>query len=129
MGKRVLVVEDVEDTRDLMRVLIEGYGYAVVEAPGPYEAIEKATQYQPDLILMDIGLPLMDGLTAAELIGGIDSLKHIPIVVVTAYHDVRARALRAGCTGVLYKPVDPPELKQVLERHLEPPSPINQIAV
>jgi CheY-like chemotaxis protein len=118
MEKRVLVVEDLEDTREFMRFMIEGYGYTVLEAPGPYEAIEKATQFRPDLILMDIGLPLMDGLTAAELISGMEALKHIPIVVVTAYHDVRARALRAGCTGVLYKPIEPPQLKQVLEQHL-----------
>jgi CheY-like chemotaxis protein len=112
------VVEDFDDTREMMRLMIEGYGYRVLESPGPYEAIEKAQIFQPDLILMDIGLPLMDGLTAAELIGGMETLKHIPIVVVTAYHDVRARALRAGCTGVLYKPVDPPALKQVLDQHL-----------
>lgn len=118
MGKWVLVVEDLADTREMMRLLIEGCGYSVLEAPGPYEAIAKAQEFQPDLILMDIGLPLMDGLTAAELISGMDGLKHIPIVVVTAYHDVRARALQAGCSGVLYKPVDPPQLKQVLETHL-----------
>ena len=118
MEKTVLVVEDLADSREVMRFLIEGYGYGVLEAPGPYEAIAKAQEFQPDLILMDIGLPLMDGLTVAELISGMENLKHIPIIVVTAYHDVRARAMRAGCSGVLYKPVDPPKLKKVLDTHL-----------
>ena len=119
MAKRVLVVEDYEDTREMMRLMIEHYGYYVLEASGPYEAIEKAAQYHPDLILMDIGLPLMDGLSTAEVINGMESLANIPIVAVTAYHDVRPQVMKAGCMGVLYKPVDPPQLKQILETHLE----------
>jgi len=70
MVKRVLVVEDYDDTREMMRIMIEKYGYSVLEASGPYEAIEKASEFHPDLILMDIGLPLMDGLTTAEAIIG-----------------------------------------------------------
>jgi len=119
MAKRVLVVEDYEDTREMMRLMIEHYGYYVLEAAGPYEAIEKAAQYHPDLILMYIGLPLMDGLSTAEVINGMENLADIPIVAVTAYHDVRPQVMKAGCSGVLYKPVDPPELKQILETHLE----------
>jgi len=71
------------------------------------------------LILMDIGLPLMDGLSTAEVINGNNKLADIPIVAVTAYHDVRAQALKAGCDGVLYKPVDPLKLKKVLDAHLD----------
>lgn len=118
MAKRVLVVEDYEDTREMMRLMIEHYGYSVLEAAGPYDAIEKAAQYHPDLILMDIGLPLMDGLSTAEAINGTESLSDIPIIAVTAYRDVRAQVLKAGCTGVLYKPVDPSKLKKVLDTHL-----------
>src|SRR5215470_3975372 len=118
MVKSVLVVEDYDDTREMMRIMIENCGYSVLEAAGPYEAIEKAAEFHPDLILMDIGLPLMDGLTTAEEIIGTESTADIPIVAVTAYHDVKSQVLKAGCTGVLYKPVDPPQLKQVLDTHL-----------
>ena len=118
MIKSVLVVEDYEDTRDMMRLMIEQHGYTVLEAAGPYEAIEKAKQFHPDLILMDIGLPLMDGLSTAEVINRNAELEEIPIIAVTAYHDVRAQALKAGCSGVLYKPVDPSKLKNVLDHHL-----------
>jgi two-component system cell cycle response regulator DivK len=118
MAKRVLVVEDYEDTREMMRLMIEQHGYAVLEAAGPYEAIEKATEFHPDLILMDIGLPLMDGLSTAEVINGNEGLADIPIVAVTAYHDVKSQVMKAGCTGVLYKPVDPTKLKLVLDTHL-----------
>lgn len=118
MAKKVLVVEDYEDTREMMRLMIEQCGYSVLEAAGPYEAIEKATQYHPDLILMDIGLPLMDGLSTAEAINADKGLADIPIVAVTAYHDVKPQVLKAGCAGVLYKPVDPTKLKSVLDTHL-----------
>jgi len=119
MAKRVLVVEDYDDTRRMMRLMIENYGYAVLEAAGPYEAIEKAAEFHPDLILMDIGLPLMDGLTTAEAIMGEERTADIPIVAVTAYDDVKSQVIKAGCSGVLYKPVDPPKLKQVLDHHLQ----------
>jgi len=119
MAKSVLVVEDYEDTREMMRLMIEQHGYSVLEASGPYEAIDKAAEFHPDLILMDIGLPLMDGLSTAEVINGNNKLADIPIVAVTAYHDVRAQALKAGCDGVLYKPVDPLKLKRVLDAHLD----------
>jgi len=119
MAKSVLVVEDYDDTREMMRIMIENYGYSVLEASGPYEAIEKANEFHPDLILMDIGLPLMDGLSTAEAIIAKDDLADIPIVAVTAYHDVKSQVMKAGCMGVLYKPVDPPLLKQVLDRHLQ----------
>jgi len=118
MVKRVLVVEDYDDTREMMRIMIENYGYSVLEASGPYEAIEKASEFHPDLILMDIGLPLMDGLSTAEAIIGKEGTADIPIVAVTAYHDVRYQVMKAGCLDVLYKPVDLPKLKQVLDDHL-----------
>lgn len=118
MGKKVLIVEDYKDTRDLMRFMIEGYGHSVIEAASPYEAIEKAMEFHPDLILMDIGLPLMDGLSTAEVINAEKGLSDIPIVAVTAFRDINAQAMKAGCSGVLYKPVEPPKLKKLLDAHL-----------
>jgi CheY-like chemotaxis protein len=118
MQKKVLLVEDYEDSRIMMRHMIEQEGYSVIEAAGAYEAIEKAEQYHPDLILMDIGLPLLDGLSTATIIKGIKTLVGIPIVVVTAYRDVNDQARDAGCSGVIYKPIELLELKNILDFHL-----------
>lgn len=118
MQKKVLLVEDYEDSRIMMRHMIEQEGYSVIEAAGAYEAIEKAEQFHPDLILMDIGLPLLDGLTTATIIKGIKNLGGVPIVVVTAYRDVSEQARDAGCAGVIYKPIDLSALKTILDFHL-----------
>ena len=119
MGKRVLLVEDVEDARVMMRIMIEKQGISVIEAAGAYEAIEKAEEYQPDLILMDIGLPLLDGLSTATLIRRLKDLDNTPIVAVTAYRDILEQAKKAGCSDVLYKPVDQPALAEMLSKHLD----------
>ncbi len=118
MPKTVLLVEDFEDSRLLMRYMIEQEGHAVIEAAGAYEAIEKAKQYHPDLIFMDIGLPLLDGLSTASIIKGLKGMDRVPIVVVTGYHDVSDQARNAGCSGVIYKPIDQPVLKNILDFHL-----------
>ena len=68
MKKKVLVVEDYEDTRLMLKFMIEKFGYNVLVASGPYEAIDMAEEFLPDLILMDIGMPLLDGLSVAQLI-------------------------------------------------------------
>ena len=119
MQKRVLLVEDVEDARLMMRLMIEKHGVSVIEAAGAYEAIEKAEEYQPDLILMDIGLPLLDGLSTATLIKRLKALDKTPIVAVTAYRDILDQAKKAGCCDVLYKPVEQPALAEILTRHLD----------
>lgn len=117
--KSVLLVEDVEDARVMMRLMIEKQGVYVIEAAGAYEAIAKAEEFTPDLILMDIGLPLLDGLSVANVIRRIKNLDKTPIVAVTAYRDILDRAQKAGCCDVLYKPIDQPALNALLERHLE----------
>lgn len=119
MPKRVLLVEDVEDARVMMRLMIEKEGISVIEAAGAYEAIEKAEEHHPDLILMDIGLPLLDGLSTASLIRKLKDLDQIPIVAVTAYRDILEQAKKAGCSDVLYKPIDKPSLIGLLKKHLD----------
>lgn len=118
MQKTVLVVEDVEDSRAMIRLMIEQHGASVIEAAGAYEAIEKAEEFQPDLILMDIGLPLLDGLSTASLIKKLKDLDTTPIVAVTAYRDILEQAKKAGCSDVLYKPIDQPALNDLLNKHL-----------
>ena len=103
--KTVLVVEDFDDVRDAMKILVELQGYEVVTASDGREAVEKARQYHPDLILMDIAMPLVDGIEATRQIKSDSSVAGIPIVAVTSfsrqYHD---EALEAGCSCVLEKP-------------------------
>jgi len=118
--KSILVVDDHEDIRAMMRLTIENFGYTVIEAAGPYDAIEKAQKFQPDLILMDIGLPLLDGLSTAKLIIDLEHCGQIPIVAVTAYRDIRDQASKAGCVDVLYKPIEPERLEQILHQQLDP---------
>ncbi len=117
MKKRVLIVEDYEDTRTLLRFMIEKFGYSVIEAAGPYEAIDKADEFMPDLILMDIGMPLLDGLSVAQLIQDKKTDRLIPIIAVTAYSDIKDEALKAGCSDVIYKPVQPDRLREVLDHY------------
>ena len=116
--KSILVVDDQEDVRAMMKIAIENFGYNVIVAGGPFDAIEKAEEFRPHLILMDIGLPLLDGLSAAQMIGDIDGCGEIPIVVLTAYSDIRDQAVKAGCVDVLYKPVEFEKLKVILDSHL-----------
>jgi CheY-like chemotaxis protein len=118
MKKCVLVVEDYEDTRILLKFMVEKFGYSVIEASGPYDAIDKAAEFLPDLILMDIGMPLLDGLSVAQLIHDEKTNRLVPIIAVTAFSDIKAEAMKAGCADVIYKPVHPDELREVLERYV-----------
>ncbi len=117
MKKRVLIVEDYEDTRVLLKFMIEKLGYSVIEASGPYEAIDKAAEFLPDLILMDIGMPLLDGLSVAQLIHDRKTNRLVPIIAVTAFSDIKAEALKAGCADVIYKPVQADKLREMLEQY------------
>ena len=107
MRKRVLVAEDFIDNRRLLKFLLEKCGYDVLEAENGFEAVKLAASARPDLILMDIAMPVMDGIQATQAIRKQDDLKEIPIVAVTAYGDFyRERALEAGCNDVIQKPVE-----------------------
>jgi CheY-like chemotaxis protein len=104
----VLVVEDDEDSRYLVRLALEARGYRICEAENGDEAIVVAHREQPNAILMDISMPLMNGLTAAARIREHENFRTIPIVAVTAHHDtdLRADALACGFTAYVTKPVD-----------------------
>ena len=113
----ILVVEDFEDNRFMMRRLLEMSGYQVVEAVNGQEAIEVARREQPDLILMDLSLPLLDGLAATRHIREQQPLRAVPIVAVSAHDtaDFHAEALAAGCDEYITKPIDFEQLESLLD--------------
>ncbi len=117
-GKTVLVVEDFEDNRFMMRRLLEMSGYRVVEAVNGQQAVEAAAAERPDLILMDLSLPVLDGLAATRRIREQDGLGRVPIVAVSAHDsaDFHAEALAAGCNEYVTKPIDFDQLVQLLDR-------------
>jgi CheY-like chemotaxis protein len=115
----ILVAEDYADVRMMMKILLEVHGYTVVEASDGYEAVEMARLHNPDLILLDLAMPSMDGLEAVSAIRKLDEFADVPIVAVTAYGDIyHDRAIEAGCTAVVAKPLDFDTLKPLVERYL-----------
>ena len=117
-AKTVLVVEDFEDNRFMMRRLLEMSGYRVIEAVNGQEAVDKAYAERPDLILMDLSLPHLDGLAATRRIRAYDGLGQVPIVAVSAHDtaDFHADALAAGCNEYVTKPIDFDQLEHLLSR-------------
>ena len=119
MQKTILIVEDYEDARDLMKFLIESYGYDVIEAADGLEAIASFKALIPDLILMDISMPVMDGLTATKAIRKFEGEVKIPIIAVTAHGNLfYERAIEAGCNDLVIKPVDFDSLEPLLNQYL-----------
>lgn len=120
MGRTVLIVEDYEDSRFFMKFIVEGYGYQVIEASNGFEAIESLKNNIPDLILMDIAMPVMDGLTAAKTIRTIKWAAKIPIIAITAHgKQLYGIAIEAGCNDLISKPVDFDLLESVLSQYLK----------
>ena len=121
MQRTVLVVEDFEDNRFMMRRLLEMSGYRVVEAENGEQAIERARDERPDLILMDLSLPVLDGLAATRGIRQQKEQRDIPIIAVSAHDtaDFHAEALAAGCNEYVTKPIDFDELENLLARLLD----------
>ena len=119
LSKKVLVVDDQADIRVVMKILLEMYGYTVVEAANGYEAVERAVNERPDLIFMDIGMPLLDGVQATAAIREHPELANIPVLVLSGdaefYGD---RALAAGCTEVIRKPLDFNRLRPLVRHYI-----------
>jgi len=122
MRKRLLYVEDNPESRLLVRRILEAHGYEVLEAEDGLEAIRQALQVQPDLILMDINIPGMDGFEVTTRLKSIPALQDVPIVALTASAIMagdRERTLVAGCDGYLQKPVDVDLLPQQIAEFME----------
>jgi two-component system cell cycle response regulator DivK len=116
----ILVVEDSDDIRMLMKMLLEMKGHRVVEATNGRQAIERALKEQPQLILMDLSMPVMDGWEATRQLRLLDQFREVPIVGLSAHcHDEpRAVAIRAGCNDCISKPVDDQVLDRILSEFL-----------
>jgi CheY-like chemotaxis protein len=121
--KTVLLVEDFADSRFILRRLLEMDGYRVVEATNGREAVEFAGRECPDLILMDLSLPELDGLSATKLIRKLEDLCDVPIIALTAHdpEQFHSAALEAGCDEFMTKPVDFDRLEGVMARFCHAP--------
>lgn len=119
MKKTILVVEDYEDSRSFMKFLLESCGYQVTEAANGLEALESFRHNLPDLVLIDISMPRMDGLAATRGMRKVEGTDAIPIIAVSAYGGkFYEQALEAGCNTLINKPVDFESLVPLLDRYL-----------
>jgi two-component system cell cycle response regulator DivK len=120
MSKKILVVEDQEDNRQILRDLLSSAGYDMSEAENGEEALVAVAKERPDLILMDIQLPIMDGYEATRRIKSDPKTRAIPIVVVTSYalSGDEAKAREAGCDAYVTKPYSPRALLAKIKEFL-----------
>ena len=104
----VLIVEDVEDTRYFMRLAMEQLGYLVIEAADGAKAVEIALRERPDVILMDLSIPVMDGIAATTSIRANEEMREVPIIALTAHQelDLRSEAKASGFDAYVTKPID-----------------------
>ena len=118
MPDRILVADDYEDNRELLRLMLEVVGYKIREARNGRECVEMARDELPDLILVDLSMPLLDGYGVLRELRADDSTRHIPMVAVTAFADTdRERALNFGFDAYLSKPFRSKDLLATV-RHL-----------
>lgn len=115
--RTILIVEDSDDARYFMRLALEDLGYLIVEAENGVKALEVAQTERPDIILMDLSLPIMDGIMATEKIRASDGLSAIPVIAVTAHQetDFREGAKAAGFNAYVTKPIDIDFLSELIK--------------
>ena len=120
MAKTILIVEDEPRNLKLLRDLLQRFGYETMEATDGEQGVELAGARIPNLILMDIMMPKMDGLEATRIIKADTNTKHIPIIALTSYamKGDRERTIEAGCDGYIAKPVDIQEVLKAIEHFL-----------
>ena len=118
--RTVLVVDDYDDVRTITKKALESFGYRVVEAASGAEAVRVAQAESPDLILMDLSMPNMDGFATIHQLRRLLGLRDIPIIALSAHtaREVREDALAAGCREFITKPLLLDRLKAAVERHL-----------
>ncbi len=120
--KTILVVDDIEGVRALVRKALETFGHRVVEAADGLEAVALAQSVLPDLILMDLSMPALDGFAAVHRIRRLFGLGDVPIIAISAHaaQEVREDALAAGFCDYLVKPVDIDRLAEAVAKHIRP---------
>lgn len=120
-NKTILIIEDNELNMKLVRSLLQLEKYQVIEAENAEKGIQLARDHHPDLILMDIQLPGMDGLKASELITNDEDLKRIPIVALTSYamEGDKEKALAAGCVGYISKPINTKSFSKTIAEYTQ----------
>jgi two-component system cell cycle response regulator DivK len=123
MSKRILVIEDQEDNRKILRDLFTSADFEVIEAADSEAGLAAAVAHRPDLILMDIQLPGLDGYEATRRIKANPALAAIPIIVVTSYalSGDQDKARAAGCNAYISKPYSPRQLLAKVREYLSPP--------
>lgn len=125
MSKRVLIVEDNFDNRAIYAELLRHAGYQIIEAENGLRGIERAREYQPDLILMDLSMPLMDGWEAIAVLKGDAATSSIPVLAVSAHVIMNGdyhRAEEAGFSCYLTKPVEPKHVLFEVQTRIGPPN-------
>jgi len=122
MGHRILVVEDNAQNRMLVKDVLEFYGYEIIEAEDGQEGIDMAKKYKPDLILMDIQMPVIDGFTAVKIIRSDPETKNIKMIAVTSFamSGDKERIKKAGFDHYISKPIDTRELPGLVKSFLSP---------
>jgi two-component system cell cycle response regulator DivK len=120
VSKRILVVEDQPDNRQIIRDMLADTGYEIAEAENGEEALAAITKQRPDLILLDIQLPIMDGYAATRRIKTDPALKSIPVIAVTSYalSGEEKKAREAGCDDYVPKPYSPRQLLAKIRQYL-----------
>lgn len=118
MRKTILLAEDSDDLRSLIKIVLESYEFQVLEATDGEQAVEIVKRHSPDLILMDLAMPKMDGITATEIIRSLKGVSEIPIIALTAYGEHSFdKAIEAGCNELIEKPADFNSLISMIEKY------------
>jgi two-component system cell cycle response regulator DivK len=121
LPKKILIVDDNQDGRELVVKILKNRGYQMIEAVDGEEALEKAIAENPDLILMDISIPKIDGYEVTKRLKSQVTFKNTPIIALTAHamKGDREKALEAGCDGYISKPIDIHELPDQIKSYLK----------
>lgn len=121
LQKKILIVDDNQDSRDLVVKVLKNRGYQMVEAVDGEDALEKATAENPDIILMDISIPKLDGYEVTRRLKSQEKFKNIPIIALTAHamKGDKEKAMQAGCDGYITKPISVHELPDQIKSYLK----------
>ncbi|MEN2985400.1 MAG: response regulator [Thermodesulfovibrionaceae bacterium] len=119
--RRILVVDDNEDARELVKKILKKQGYEIIEAVDGEDAIVKAVAYRPDLILMDISIPKIDGYEVTKRLKSRVDFKNVPIIAFTAHamKGDQEKALEAGCDGYISKPINVRDFPEQIKFYLK----------